>query len=130
MVEGPGCKLKGEKLKATVVGQKVLHVTGNLIENIPKWAKDKETKFNNFVGKKVTDVKTLGKELFIIFDHELCLRIHFLMDGYVSYNNQLPGFGSRNKEPQKARLELTLSKDIVGFYLCSVERKCSHLYLM
>ena len=123
MVEGPGCKLKGEKLKATVVGQKVLHVTGNLIENIPKWAKDKETKFNNFVGKKVTDVKTLGKELFIIFDHELCLRIHFLMDGYVSFNNQLPGFGSRNKEPQKARLELTLSQDIVGFYLCSVETR-------
>jgi len=123
MVEGPGCKLKGEKLKKATVGQTVLRVTGNVIDNRPKWAKDKETNFHNFSGKKVTDVKTLGKELFIIFDYELCLRIHFLMDGYVTYNNQLAGFESRNKESQKARLELTLSKDIVGFYSCSVETR-------
>ena len=123
MVEGPGCKLKGEKLKSAVSGQKVLHVTGNVIDNRPKWAKDKETNFHNFTGKKVTDVKTLGKELFILFDYELCLRIHFLMEGYVSYNNQLAGFEARNKKPEKARLELTLSKDTVGFYLCSVETR-------
>jgi len=123
MVEGPGCKLKGEKLKATVVGQKVLNVTGNVIDNRPKWATDKETKFHSFVGKKVTDVKTLGKELFLLFDYKLCLRIHFLMDGYVTYNNQLAGFESRGREPQKPRLEITLSKDIVGFYLCSVETR-------
>ena len=28
MVEGPGCKLKGEKMKAKVVGQKVVGVSG------------------------------------------------------------------------------------------------------
>ena len=28
MVEGPGCKLKGEKMKGKVVGQKVVHVAG------------------------------------------------------------------------------------------------------
>ena len=125
MVEGPGCKLKGEKLKTAVVGQKVVGVRGNVIDNRPKWATDKQTDFHQFVGNEVTDVKTLGKELFIIFDFELCLRIHFLMDGSVSYNNQLAGFERRNKEahPPKPRLELTLTRDIVGFYSCSVERR-------
>ena len=122
-MEGPGCKLKGEKLKAAVVGQRVVNVTGNVIDNRPKWAKDNQTNFHKFLGKTVTDVKTLGKELFLLFDYELCLRIHFLMDGYVSYNNQLAGFESRGKEPQKPRLELTLSKDIVGFYMCSVDTR-------
>ena len=28
MVEGPGCKLKGEKMKAKVVGQKGVRVSG------------------------------------------------------------------------------------------------------
>ena len=123
MVEGPGCKLKGEKLKTAAVGQKVLGVRGNVIDNRPKWATDKQTDFHQFVGKEVTDVKTLGKELFLIFDFELCLRIHFLMDGSVSYNNQLGGFERRNKVPPTPRLELTLSRDIVGFYSCSVERR-------
>ena len=49
MVEGPGCKLKGEKLKTAVVGQKVVAVRGNVIDNRPKWATDKETDFHQFV---------------------------------------------------------------------------------
>ena len=67
MVEGPGNKLKGEKMKATVVGQKVKRVGGS----------DKGVagvRFKQLVDKTVSDVRTLGKELFMVFDSDLCLR--------------------------------------------------------
>ena len=127
MVEGPGCKLKGEKLKSLAVGQKVKKVGGNVIENRPKKDQDKPTPYDDLTNHTVTDVRTLGKELFVIFDHELCLRVHFLMSGYVRYNNQQsdPDEGARKTQPERPRLELELSRDVVGFYLCSAElRQC------
>ena len=118
MVEGPGCKLKGEKMKATVVGQIVRNVSGNVIENRPKKDLDKPSVFHSLEGRKVTDVKTLGKELFVFFDHPAsCLRVHFLMSGYVRYNHLQsdPDEGARKKSPEKPRLELELSKDVASF---------------
>ena len=83
MVEGPGCKLKGEKLKATALGQRVVNVSGNVIDNRPKKDQEKQTPFHKLLDNKITDVRTLGKELFVFFDQDFCLRIHFLMSGYV-----------------------------------------------
>ena len=34
----------------------------------------KSSELQKFVGKRIVDVRTLGKELFLIFDHEICLR--------------------------------------------------------
>ena len=127
MVEGPGCKLKGEKLKSTVVGQKVKNVGGNVIENRPKKDQDKPTPYHALAGRSVIDVRTLGKELFLFLDTGPCLRIHFLMAGYVRLNNQQsdPDEGARKTQPERPRLELELTRDVVSFYLCSVELRDS-----
>ncbi len=123
MVEGPGCKLKGEKLKSTVVGQKVKNVGGNVIENRPKKDQDKQTPYHALAGRSVIDVRTLGKELFLFLDTGPCLRVHFLMSGYVRFNNQQtdPDEGARKTQPERPRLELEMTRDVVSFYLCSVE---------
>ena len=34
----------------------------------------KSSELQKFVGRRIVDVRTLGKELFLIFDHEICLR--------------------------------------------------------
>ena len=86
MVEGPGCKLKGEKMRGKVVGQKVVRVAGNAIDKRPKSA-PALTPFHTLLQRQVVDVKTLGTELFIVFDGGSCLRVHFLMAGFVRYNN-------------------------------------------
>ena len=115
--------MKGEKLKSSVVGQKVVGVAGNIIENRPKRDQGKESPYHGLIGRLVTDVRTLGKELFLLLDGGQCVRVHFLMAGYVRYNNQQsdPDEGARKKQPERPRLELALSKDVVGFFLCSVE---------
>ena len=115
MVEGPGCKLKGEKLKATVSGQKVEGVAGTVVDNKPKKASKSSTPYHLLLGHHVVDVKTLGKELFIILDHRSCVRVHFLMDGFVRYNykqtdpdeviNHIVMGTDKNKEPEHPRLE-------------------------
>jgi len=81
MVEGPGCKLKGEKMRGKVVGQKVVQVSGNAVDKRPKKAGD--SPFLALVGQQVLDVRTLGKELFIMLSGGFCLRVHFLMAGFV-----------------------------------------------
>jgi len=117
MVEGPGTKLKGEKMKAIAVGQVVKTVAG-IAAMVPK--------YQNLVGLKVIDVRTLGKELFIFFQNNMCVRLHFLMDGFVRYNNEL-GSGIGRAEPKVSKTEakfvLTLSNDLVSAYQCSVEMR-------
>jgi hypothetical protein len=85
MVEGPGCKLKGEKMRGKLVGQKVVSVSGNAVEKRPKGAP--VSPFQGLLQRQVEDVRTLGKELFLVFSGGLCLRVHFLMDGFVRYND-------------------------------------------
>jgi len=122
MVEGPGCKLKGEKMKSTVLGQKVKGVGGNVVDNIHKKNLNSTTPYHLLLGYHVVDVKTLGKELFLILNHPSCVRVHFLMAGYVRYNHiqSDPNEGAK-EEADKPRLELQMSKDIVSFYQCSLE---------
>jgi len=132
MVEGPGCKLKGEKLKATTAGQVVKGVSGKIINNKPKKMLNSSSPYHLLLGHKIVDVKTLGKELFIFLDHKSCIRVHFLMDGFVRYNhkqtdpdeviNHIVSGTNRNKEPDQPQLELTMSGgDLVSFHQCSVE---------
>jgi endonuclease VIII-like 3 len=123
MVEGPGCKLKGEKMRGKIIGQTVKAISGNAIENRPKRDKDKPTPFHSILGKKVIDVKTLGKELFIFFCSGHCLRVHFLMAGFVRYNgaSEDPDEGAKKKLVENPRLQLNLDKDVVSLYQCSTE---------
>ncbi len=85
MVEGPGCKLKGEKMRGKVLGQKVVHVAGNAVDKRPK--KAGESPLQALVGQQVVDVRTLGKELFLLLSGGSCLRVHFLMAGFFRYND-------------------------------------------
>jgi len=123
MVEGPGCKLKGEKMKGKILGQTVKSISGNAIENRPKRDLEKPTPFHNLIKRKIIDVKTLGKELFIFFCSGECLRVHFLMAGFVRYNgaSEDPDEGAKKKTPEKPRLQLNLDKDVVSMYQCSTE---------
>jgi len=123
MVEGPGCKLKGEKMKAKVVGQTLKEVSGNAIENRPKRDLNKPTPYHALINKKIIDVKTLGKELFIFFCSGECLRVHFLMAGFVRYNDKSedPDEGAQRKDVEKPRLQLQLNKDVVSLYQCSTD---------
>ena len=132
MVEGPGCKLKGEKMKGTVVGQRLVKLAGAAVDDISnkKAVQKIRSGLHNLTGQRVVDVKTLGKELFIFFhSSESCLRVHFLMSGYVRYNNKqgdpdegaTRGRGGDGVQGTAPRLELQLDRDSVQFYLCSVE---------
>ena len=86
MVEGPGNKLKGEKMKATVVGQVELssanlasvsffQVVKSVEGPLAEAGNKKSVDLQKFLGRRIVDVKTLGKELFLIFDQEICLRL-------------------------------------------------------
>ncbi|KAK7086552.1 Nei endonuclease VIII-like 3 [Halocaridina rubra] len=119
MVEGPGCKLNGEKLRKRAKGQVVKAISGNVFEKRTKAEKQVVSPYDKFIGKKLLDVKTLGKELFAIFEDDLCLRVHFLMNGSLRFNNEAREFGDgKAAEP---RLRLHMSKDEVGFYDSAVE---------
>ena len=67
MVEGPGCKLKGEKMKGTVVGQQLVRLAGAAVDDKKAFQKVRSG-LHNLTGQRVVDVKTLGKELFIFFN--------------------------------------------------------------
>ncbi|XP_042876877.1 endonuclease 8-like 3 [Penaeus japonicus] len=121
MVEGPGCKLKGEKLKKRVKGQIVKNISGNAIEKRSKAAREAGSPFDVLIGMKLTDVKTLGKELFAIFENDACLRVHFLMAGSTRYNNEPREFGDGKSETP--RLKLSMTRDEVGFYDSAVEMR-------
>ncbi|KAK4320303.1 hypothetical protein Pmani_008809 [Petrolisthes manimaculis] len=123
MVEGPGCKLKGEALKSRARGQTVDGISGTVVERKRKSTRDNTSSFDCLVGMKLTDVKTLGKELFAIFENDACLRIHFLMAGCIRFNKEAQEFGStRIATPT---LKLSLSRDEVAFLGTSVEMRSS-----
>ncbi|XP_066980290.1 endonuclease 8-like 3 isoform X2 [Macrobrachium rosenbergii] len=83
MVEGPGCKLNGLKLKKRAKGQRVNAVSGNVIVKRSGAEKAVPSHFEQLIGLVLLDVKTLGKELFALFENDVCLRVHFLMQGSV-----------------------------------------------
>ncbi|XP_063878803.1 endonuclease 8-like 3 isoform X2 [Scylla paramamosain] len=118
MVEGPGCKLNGEKLRKRVTGQKVVGLAGTSLQKSRIKNPDEAMAYDSFVGKRVTDVKTLGKELFVFVEGEFCLRVHFLMNGSLRFNIESMQPDTKKKEPV---LKLILSTDCVYFYDISLE---------
>ncbi|KAK3930354.1 Endonuclease 8-like 3 [Frankliniella fusca] len=84
MVEGPGCKVKGELMKKRIKGKKIV----NVIAEKKGATGDNSNVFLQLIGLIVSDIRTVGKELFIFLAQSpLCIRIHFLMDGSVRYGD-------------------------------------------
>ncbi|CAG0892825.1 unnamed protein product [Darwinula stevensoni] len=121
MVEGPGCKLKGENMKKRLVRQQVASVAGNALMKGGKKAAE-TSPFLCLNGSHLTDVKTVGKELFAFFDNGKCLRVHFLMSGWIQYNKE--GHDKHFKKSQidvNPTLCLVFNKDTMKLYKSSVE---------
>ncbi|XP_056658913.1 endonuclease 8-like 3 isoform X1 [Monodelphis domestica] len=138
MVEGPGCKLNGEKIRAQVrPGQVVTGIRGGAPQppRVPcpavcpgapgslSWTaplnsnKDSCWNFPGLLnGCVYSGVETLGKELFMYFGLK-ALRIHFGMNGFVLINP----LKSKNQTKTPPVFEVQLTKDLICFYDSSVE---------
>ncbi|XP_027693159.1 endonuclease 8-like 3 isoform X2 [Vombatus ursinus] len=139
MVEGPGCTLNAEKIRARVrPGQAVTGVRGSALQppgapwppaacpgapaSSPWIAPTNSNKDScwNFPGLLngcvYSGVETLGKELFMYFGLK-ALRIHFGMNGAVLIN-PLRSKGHTRASPV---FEVQLTKDLICFYDSSVE---------
>jgi endonuclease-8 len=64
-------------------------------------------------GKTLTDIKTWGKQLFLIFTGKLTVRIHLLMFGSYSVDEQI-------RPKRSIRLQLEFTNGTVYFYTCAV----------
>ncbi|XP_076468433.1 endonuclease 8-like 3 [Babylonia areolata] len=137
MVEGPGCKLKGEKIRSKLLNQSVKAVSGNAVDREQKSLRKKRkgddaksddakvveqhvTSFHQSIGQKLDEVLTLGKELFMFFG-DVCLRVHFLMAGSFRVNDVQVDTDGGKKIPASASLEIQFSKDKLTFYKCAAE---------
>ncbi|XP_002745242.4 endonuclease 8-like 3 isoform X1 [Callithrix jacchus] len=141
MVEGPGCTLNGEKIRARVLpGQAVTGVRGSALRNLqgralflaapsavvsPQAAvlNNKDSSQNAlslFNGYVYDGVETLGKELFMYFGPK-ALRIHFGMKGCVMINPLVYKY----KNGASPVLEMQLTKDLICFFDSSVELRNS-----
>ncbi|XP_042664382.1 endonuclease 8-like 3 isoform X2 [Tyto alba] len=99
MVEGPGCALYGESLRARTA------------------ASEKRTSGHDFlIGCVYRGVETLGKELFMYFDQK-ALRVHFGMNGSMRINPD----GSKDRNGALPVLEIQLTEDTVCFFEVTVE---------
>ncbi|XP_056008220.1 endonuclease 8-like 3 isoform X2 [Ostrea edulis] len=120
MVEGPGCKIKGEKIKSKLLNQTVKTVSGNAVNREKKPKKGiTSSQFDVVVGRSLTSVQSLGKELFMYFG-DVCLRIHFLMAGSFRVNGQAldKDYGKLTETPS---LKVEFSKDVLTFYKSAVQ---------
>ncbi|XP_037382368.1 endonuclease 8-like 3 [Talpa occidentalis] len=137
MVEGPGCTLNGEKIRARVLpGQAVTAVRARSLQSprspgLPPAAaatvlssqtaamnnNDSSQNFLRLLNDCVySGVETLGKELFMYFGPK-ALRIHFGMKGSVMINP--PEYKSKNGVSPVFEVQLT--KDLICFFDSSVE---------
>ncbi|XP_036425178.1 endonuclease 8-like 3 isoform X1 [Colossoma macropomum] len=117
MVEGPGCTLNGERIRAKVQkGQKVVKVSGASAAR------------NDGVGPSVqcitgctyTGVQTLGKELFMYFGPR-ALRLHFGMNGSMRINLA----EMRDGRGHSPTFLIHLTKDTICFFDSTVEIRLS-----
>ncbi|XP_067993136.1 endonuclease 8-like 3 [Melanerpes formicivorus] len=122
MVEGPGCKLYAEKLRAQLRrGQAVRSARGSALpataSNAQTAASEEKTSGHDFLfGCVYKGVETLGKELFMYFDQK-ALRIHFGMNGSMRINPD----GKKDRNGALPVLEIQLTKDTVCFYEVTAE---------
>ncbi|NXI34213.1 NEIL3 Endonuclease, partial [Galbula dea] len=121
MVEGPGCALYGERLRARVRrGQAVRSVRGSAPPATAGGAtpasEERTSGHDLLVGHVYRGVETLGKELFMYFDQK-ALRIHFGMNGSMCINPT----GSKDGKRALPVLEIQLTEDTVCFFEVTVE---------
>ncbi|XP_053734442.1 endonuclease 8-like 3 [Synchiropus splendidus] len=115
MVEGPGCTLNGEKIRAKVCkGQKLKDIRGSLTTTSAN--KSEGNVFRCLVGSPYTGVETLGKELFLYFGSR-ALRVHFGMNGSMRINPA----ERKDKSSSVPLLEIHLTNDTVCFFDSTVE---------
>lgn len=100
MPEGPSIVLVKEAL-AVFAGKKIIAVSGN-------------TKIDQAIllNKKIMEVKSWGKHLLICFKG-FTLKVHFLMFGSYTINEEKPG--------RAIRLKLTFKSGEINFYTCSLK---------
>ncbi|XP_068869866.1 endonuclease 8-like 3 isoform X1 [Aphelocoma coerulescens] len=114
MVEGPGCALCAERLRARLRrGQRVRAARGG---GATAASKERITGHDFLVGHVYRGVETLGKELFMYFD-EKALRIHFGTNGSMHINPD----GSKDRNGAQPVLEIQLTEDTVCFCDVTVE---------
>ncbi|XP_051716439.1 endonuclease 8-like 3 [Ctenopharyngodon idella] len=118
MVEGPGCTLNGEKIRARVQkGQKVLDIREN--ESSKSSVDSTRSSFQSFMGCQFTGVETLGKELFMYFGFR-ALRLHFGMNGSMRINPL-----EKDLKGKPPVLVIQLTNDAVCFFDTTVEIRLS-----
>ncbi|MNU19233.1 Formamidopyrimidine-DNA glycosylase [compost metagenome] len=101
MPEGPSVLLMKEAL-LPFAGQKIIAVSGNA-----------RIETQLLQGKIVSEIKTLGKQLFLVCG-DVIARVHLLLFGSYSVNEQ-------TKSDKSLRLGLQFKKGSIYFYTCSVK---------
>ncbi|XP_070552680.1 endonuclease 8-like 3 [Ptychodera flava] len=114
MVEGPGCKINGERL-AKIKGQQVKQVDCSVAKG-----DSRKPDITAVTGQTITDIETLGKELFIHCG-EYCIRVHFLMNGSLRILSHHGNMKSRSE----MTLSLQLTNDTVVIYDSAIDIRIS-----
>jgi endonuclease VIII len=99
MPEGPSILILREELKP-FIGKKVTDVSGN-----------RKIDLQRLKNRKITDIKSFGKQLLICFG-DLTVRIHLLLFGTYRINE---------RKESVPRMRLNFSRGEVNFYGCSVQ---------
>ena len=102
MPEGPSLLIVRENI-SPFIGKKIIAADGNA----------KQVAFGKLTGKKILDIRTWGKQLFIVVK-DVTVRIHFLMFGSHSVDEQ-------TRPDRSVRLHLTFKKGEIFFYTCAVK---------
>lgn len=101
MPEGPSILIL-KNLLLPLKGTTIVHAKGNAKINM-----------NLLTDATIMDIRTFGKQLFIVTNKNLSIRIHLLMFGTYSFDEQI-------RQDRSVRLCLELQGKTVYFYTCSV----------
>uniref|UniRef100_A0A8C6ZQ27 Endonuclease 8-like 3 n=1 Tax=Nothoprocta perdicaria TaxID=30464 RepID=A0A8C6ZQ27_NOTPE len=117
MVEGPGCALYAERLRARVrQGQAVRSARGSASPAAAAVGSTVRGCASFLTGCVYRGVETLGKELFMYFG-QTALRVHFGMNGSMCINRD----DSKDRNGAPPVLEIQLTEDTVCFFEATVE---------
>ena len=100
MPEGPSLIIVKENI-TPFIGKKIVTANG-----------DAKIDYSKLAGKKILDIRTWGKQLFIVLK-DATIRIHFLMFGSYSVNEQ-------TRLARSIRLHFVFKKGEIYFYTCAV----------
>jgi endonuclease VIII len=102
MPEGPSIFILKELITPLFKRKKIVKAFGNA-----------KIDMVHLTGKKVTDIRSWGKQL-LIYTNGAIIRVHLLMFGSYSIDEDI-------KPPRSLRLALKFSKHTIYFYTCSVK---------